>query len=76
LLLAKATLMPLEGAAALNKAVHEVDPAPVNVLVPHDSALTVGVTEVPVPLRPTGPAVAVLEIVSCPVVEVAVVGLN
>jgi len=41
LLLDTATLTPPDGAAALRVTVHEVDPAPVNVLVPHRSALTV-----------------------------------
>ena len=42
LLLEMATLTPLDGAAALKVTVHAVDPARVNVLVPHRRALTVG----------------------------------
>ena len=76
LLLARATLIPPEGAAALRDTVHEVLPVPVNVVVPHVRALTVGVTEVPVPLRLTTAGDALLEIVNCPVAEVADVGLN
>jgi hypothetical protein len=40
------------------------------------TALTVGATLMPVPLRLTAWVGALLEIVSCPVVELAVVGLN
>jgi len=40
------------------------------------TALTVGATVVPVPLRPTVAVGALLEIVSWPVVELAVVGSN
>jgi hypothetical protein len=39
-------------------------------------ALMVGVTVVPVPLRPTVAVGALLEIVSCPVEELADAGLN
>ena len=76
LLLARATLMLPEGAAALRDTVQEVLPVPVNVVVPHVRALTAGVAEVPVPLRPTVAVGALLEIVNCPVADVAVVGLN
>jgi hypothetical protein len=71
-----ATLMPPDGAAEFSDTVHAVDPAPVNVLVLHESPLTADVTEVPVPLRGTAVVGAVLEIVNCPVTELAVVGLN
>ncbi|HEY2470615.1 MAG TPA: hypothetical protein VGI45_22665 [Terracidiphilus sp.] len=43
LLLAIATLTPLEGAAEVNDTVQAVDPAPVNVLAPHESVLIKGV---------------------------------
>jgi len=76
LLLAKATLWPVDGAEVFNDTVQAVVPVPVNVLVPHDSALTVGATEAPVPLRLTTAVGAVLKIVNCPVAEVAEVGLN
>ena len=76
LLLVRATLVPLDGAAELSDTVHVVVLAPVNVLVPHDSPFTVDATEVPVPLRLTTAAGAVLEIATCPVTEFAVVGLN
>ncbi|HEY2470616.1 MAG TPA: hypothetical protein VGI45_22670 [Terracidiphilus sp.] len=39
-MLVTATLIPLAGAAELNDTVQAVDPAPVNVLVPHESPLT------------------------------------
>ena len=55
---------------------HEVDPDPVKVVVPHDSALTVGATAVPVPLRLTEALVVELEIVNCPVTAPALVGSN
>ena len=45
LLLARATLMPPEGAAALRDTVHEVLPVPVNVVVPHVRPLRVGKAE-------------------------------
>jgi hypothetical protein len=44
LLLARVTLTPVDGADALNDTVHDVVPALVNVLLPQDNALTVGVT--------------------------------
>lgn len=75
LLLDRATLS-VAGAAELKDTVHEVDPEPVKVLVPHDRALTVGATAVPVPLRLTEALVVVLEIVNCPVTAPALVGSN
>ena len=76
LLLAMATLIPPDGAAALTDTEHAVDPAPVNVLVLQESPLTVDVTEVPVPLRLTTGVDAALEIANCPVTGFVVVGLN
>ena len=76
LLLVRATLTPPDGAVELKDTVHDVDPAPVNVPLLHEIPLTVGVAEVPVPLRLTFVVDAVLAIVNCPVTELAVVGLN
>ena len=76
LLLASVTPVPPDGAAELKVTVHCVDPAPVNELVPQESALTVGATAVPVPLRAMATAGALVESVSCPVTELAVVGEN
>lgn len=41
-LLARVTPRPVPSAAELSEIVHDVVPDPVNELVPHDSALTVG----------------------------------
>ena len=73
-LLDRATLWPPDGAAELSETLHVVVPVPVNELLLHDSALTVAATVVPVPLRGTAAVGAVLEIVSCPVTRLAVVG--
>ena len=51
LLLATVTLSPPEGAAELSDTVHGVVPAPVNELLPHESALIEGVKGDPGPLR-------------------------
>jgi hypothetical protein len=74
LVLVRDTLMPPEGAEPDRLTVHESDNAPVREVLVQDNALTVGVTVVPVPLRGTAAVGAVLEIVSCPVTELAVVG--
>ena len=76
LLLATVTPVPPDGAAALNVTVHGADPAPVNELPPQESALTVGATTVPEPLRLTAIAGALLEKVKFPVTELALVGEN
>jgi hypothetical protein len=76
LLLVRATPTPPVGAAELSDTVHVVVPAPVNELLPQENALSVGVTPVPVPLRLTVAVGALLEIVSCPVTELADVGAN
>lgn len=76
LLLERATLTPPVGAEPDKVTVQESDSAPVMEVLEQASALTVGVVEVPVPLRPTVATGAVLEIVNCPVADVAVVGLN
>jgi hypothetical protein len=74
LLLASTTLMPPEGAEPVRLTVHESDNPPVIEVLPHESVLIVGATDVPVPLRGTAAVGAVLEIVNWPVTEVAVVG--
>jgi len=76
LLLLSETLRPPVGAEPERFTVHVSASAPVMEVLPHDSALTVGATVVPVPLRLTVAVGAVLEIVNCPVTELAVVGLN
>jgi hypothetical protein len=50
-LLERATTWPPEGAAELNDTEHAVDPAPVNELLPHVSALTEAPAAAPVPLK-------------------------
>ena len=76
LLLAKATLMPPAG-AALDKLTEQVsESAPVIEVLPHEIPLTVGATAMPVPLMLTEAVGALLEIVNCPVVDVALVGSN
>jgi hypothetical protein len=78
LLLASVTNVPPLGAAELNITVHVVDPAPVNALLPQESALNAGATAVPqpLPLRLTATAGALLESVNFPAVEFAIVGEN
>ena len=51
LLLATLTLTPPDGAAELSDTVQGVVPAPVNELLPHERAFTVGVSGEPDPLR-------------------------
>jgi hypothetical protein len=75
-LLPRATLTPPVGAEPDRVTLHESDADPVNDLLAHESPVTVGVTEVPVPLRLTDAAVAVLENVSCPVICFADPGEN
>jgi hypothetical protein len=75
-LLARVTVWPLEEAAELNETVQAAVPEPVNELVLQDNPLNVGATAVPVPLRLTVAAGALLEIASTPVAELAVVGAN
>lgn len=69
LLLATVTLWPPEGAAELSDTVHVVVPAPVNELLPHESALIEGVNGDADPLRLID---AVFETVPCVAVSVAV----
>jgi len=73
-LLANATVWPPEGAAELSETVHVVDPVPVKELLPHDKALTVEARAVPVPLTLTDTPGALLDIASCPVTELVLVG--
>ena len=76
LLLANVITVPPLGDAELNVTVHAADPAPVNVLVAQESALTVGAAAAPVPLRLTATADALLERVKVPVTELAADGEN
>lgn len=62
LLLERAILTPPVGAEADSVTVHESDSAPVMDVLLHDSPLTLGVVVVPVPLRATYTAGALLEI--------------
>jgi hypothetical protein len=76
LLLPSATLTPPLGAVPDSVTVQESANFPVMEVLAQVSPLSVGVTEVPVPVRLTMGVDAVLEIVSCPLTELAVVGLN
>lgn len=77
LLLAIATVTPPLGAVPDRETEHESLIAPVIEVLPQETALTVGADDVPVPLRLTdGLDDALLEIVSCPVVEAALAGSN
>jgi len=73
-LLASATVVPPEGADLDKFTVHESASAPVMDVVPQASELSAGADVAPVPLRLMVAVGAVLEMVSCPVAEVAVVG--
>lgn len=76
LLLPSPTLTPPVGAEPDSLTVHESASDPVTDVLLQDTALTVGDTVVPVPLRLTVAVDALLEIVNFPVTELAVVGLN
>lgn len=76
LLLPSATLTPPVGADPDKLTVQLSASVPVMEVLEQESPLTVGVTEVPVPLRLTMGVDAVLEIVNCPLAALAVVGLN
>ncbi len=76
LLLARDTLTPPVGAEPVRLTVHVSASDPVIEVLPQLTALTVGVTVVPVPLRLTVAAGALLESVNCPVAELAVLGSN
>jgi hypothetical protein len=76
LLLARDTLTPPVGAEPDRLTVHVSASDPVIEVLPQFTALRVGVTVVPVPLRLIEAVAALLEIVNCPVAELAVVGSN
>ena len=76
LLLATDTLRPPVGAGPDRFTVHPSAREPVIELLVQDNALTVGVVVVPVPPRLTLAVAALLEMVSCPVDALAVVGSN
>jgi hypothetical protein len=76
LLLERVTLTPPLGAEPDRLTVHISASDPVIDVLPQFTALTVGVTVVPVPLRLTVAVVALLDIVSCPVAELPVAGSN
>jgi hypothetical protein len=75
-LLARLTLIPPVGAEPDRLTVHESANDPVIEVLLQLTALTVGATVVPAPLRVTVAPGALLEIVNCPVDELAVVGSN
>jgi hypothetical protein len=75
-LLPRLTLRPPVGAAPDKLTVHESASDPVMEVLLQEIAFTVGATVVPVPLRLTVAVGALLEIVSWPVAELAVVGSN
>jgi hypothetical protein len=70
------TVNPPVGAEPERLTVHESAIEPVIEVEPQEIALTVGATFVPVPLRLTAGVGVLLEIVSCPVTELAEVGSN
>ncbi len=70
------TLTPPVGAEPDKLTVQESASDPVIEVLLQDTALTVGVTVVPVPLKLTDCVDALLEIVNCPLTELAVVGSN
>ena len=76
LLLARLTLTPPVGAEPDRLTEHESASAPVIDVLLHCTALTVGITTVPVPLRLTVEVAALLAIINCPVTEFAVAGSN
>jgi len=76
LLLASPTATPPLGAVPDKVTVQESARVPVMEVLEQESPLTVGTEELPAPLRLTVAVEAVLEIVNCPVTELAVVGLN
>lgn len=76
LLLASVTTVPPLGAEPDKLTVQESPSAPVMEVLLQESALTVGATAVPVPLRLTATAGALLERARFPVTELAVVGEN
>jgi len=75
-LLTRLTLRPPVGAEPDRLTVHESESEPVIDVLPQLTPLTVGATEVPVPLRFTGEVDALLETVSWPLMELALFGAN
>jgi hypothetical protein len=76
LLLARDAVTPPVGAEPDRLTVHVSANDPVIEVLPQFTALTVGVTVVPVPLRLTVAVGALLESANCPFAELAVVGSN
>ena len=76
LLLASETLIPPVGAEADRVTLQESASEPVIEVLAHESELRVGTFVVPVPLRLTVEATALLDRTSWPVTEPAAVGLN
>jgi hypothetical protein len=74
LLLERLTLTPPVGAVPDRVTVHESAKAPVIEVLLQETALTVGAMAVPVPVRLTVAVGALLEMLSCPVTEPALVG--
>jgi hypothetical protein len=75
-LLARLTLTPPVGAEPDRLTVHASASEPVMEVLLQETALTVGATVVPVPLRLTEAAGALLAMVNCPVDALAAVGSN
>lgn len=76
LLLPRLTLTPPMGAEPDKLTVHRSASDPVIEVLLHEIPLTVGATNVPVPLRPTVAVEALLAIVSCPVTVFVADGAN
>lgn len=76
LLLVSATVTPAVGAEPVSDTLQVSLRAPVIDVVLQVIELTIGVPDVPVPLRLTETAGALLWIVSCPVADAVLVGLN
>jgi len=72
--LASATVRPPVGAEPERLTLQESLSDPVIEALPQLTELTVGATDVPVPLRLTTAAAALLDMESCPVTELAAVG--
>lgn len=76
LLLRRATVTPPVGAEPERLTLHGFARAPVIDVLLHETAVTVGAAAIPVPLTLTVVLGALLEIVNCPVDEIALVGSN
>jgi hypothetical protein len=75
-LLPRLTLRPPVGAGPDRLTVHESVSDPVMEVLLQETPVTVGITVAPVPLRLTACVAALLDMVNCPVTELAVVGSN